>query len=44
MDIREWHEEGVEELPGNKGISLTTEQWTALEHGMTKLNAAIDDI
>jgi len=39
LDIREYYDAGGEERPGKKGISLSTEQWSAL-----KENAEIIDV
>ena len=41
INIREYYEKAGKELPGQKGISLTPEQWTALRAGLPALQGAV---
>ena len=41
LDIREWYEKDGEFKPGRKGISLTSDQWTAIKSSANGISAAL---
>ena len=39
--IREFYEKDSQELPGQKGLNMTVEQWQKLKVGMPNVTAAL---
>ncbi|TEB38387.1 PC4-domain-containing protein [Coprinellus micaceus] len=44
LDIREFYDQGGEEKPGKKGISLTLEQWKELKAAANTIDGLLSDL